>query len=275
VRKRLAAWLAPRLPAGAKRGLRRVDDLADRLTVARHRRATGDRRPVPPVSLRERVGASSVASYFEAGARWSHAIDSCLEAVGDSIAAHRRALDFGCGSGKVLQDLSERTELELSGADLHAPSVQWVAANYPGVRAVANGYSPPLPFEEGEFDLVYAWSVFTHLPEEPQFEWLRELGRVLSADGVLLASVHTRPPSRSAAPPREEAGELIRDRDFAFARRRSGDETGWLGTSEDYGHAIHTPEYVESRWGEILDVVAILEGGLSGQQDVVVLRQHR
>ena len=57
-------------------------------------------------------------------------------------------------------------------------------------RFATNDLEPPLPFGTDEFDLVYALSVLTHLTEPLQRAWLRELGRIVRADGLLLLSTH-------------------------------------------------------------------------------------
>src|SRR3546814_2338282 len=49
--------------------------------------------------------------------------------------------------------------------------------------------TPPLAFADESFDLVYALSVFTHIPLELQRDWLDELRRVLVPGGYLLCTV--------------------------------------------------------------------------------------
>jgi SAM-dependent methyltransferase len=50
--------------------------------------------------------------------------------------------------------------------------------------------NPPLPFaEDNSFDLVYAFSVFTHIPAEHQEAWLLEMKRILKPGGFLVCTV--------------------------------------------------------------------------------------
>jgi ubiquinone/menaquinone biosynthesis C-methylase UbiE len=49
---------------------------------------------------------------------------------------------------------------------------------------------PPLEYEDSKFDLIYSMSVFTHLDEYRQFQWLIELKRVLREDGILIITVY-------------------------------------------------------------------------------------
>ena len=45
---------------------------------------------------------------------------------------------------------------------------------------------PPTEFEAGSFDLIYAYSVFSHLSQEAHLRWLEEFKRILRAGGMLL-----------------------------------------------------------------------------------------
>ena len=59
----------------------------------------------------------------------------------------------------------------------------------PSVHArAAQPARAPLPYADGQFDLVYAFSVFTHLTERMQHEWIAEVRRVLAPGGLLLFS---------------------------------------------------------------------------------------
>ena len=49
---------------------------------------------------------------------------------------------------------------------------------------------PPLPYSDASFDLIYAFSVFTHLTEPLQHLWMAEMRRVLRPGGYLLFSTH-------------------------------------------------------------------------------------
>ena len=54
---------------------------------------------------------------------------------------------------------------------------------------IVNDLDPPLSFAPEKFDFIYARSIFTHLPEEKQLAWFREIFRVLKTDGVFLFTV--------------------------------------------------------------------------------------
>ncbi len=102
-------------------------------------------------------------------------------------------LEWGCGPGRILSHLrltDPAQRLELHGSDYYAPSIHWARRNLPGIAFAQNRIDPPLPHAAGQFDFVYAISVFTHLSEASHAQWLREILRVLRPGGVFLCTTH-------------------------------------------------------------------------------------
>jgi SAM-dependent methyltransferase len=101
----------------------------------------------------------------------------------------KRVLDFGCGAGRTLRHfLSEAETAEVWGTDIDGPSIEWLQRNLcPPLRAMRCNAEPPLGLEDGSFDLIWAISVFTHLTDS-SLAWLRELHRLLTPGGLLIAT---------------------------------------------------------------------------------------
>jgi ubiquinone/menaquinone biosynthesis C-methylase UbiE len=53
-----------------------------------------------------------------------------------------------------------------------------------------NASDPPLSFGAESFDFIYSISVFTHLPEEMQIAWLREMHRIAKVGATLVLTTH-------------------------------------------------------------------------------------
>ena len=98
----------------------------------------------------------------------------------------KRVLDFGCGVGRVLRHFLPETErAEFYGCDLDTPSVEWLQQNFsPPYTIFESGEKAGLPQEDGFFDLIYAFSVYTHFTDN-WAEWLLEHHRVLADGGIL------------------------------------------------------------------------------------------
>jgi SAM-dependent methyltransferase len=149
------------------------------------------RAPFPPPELMQRVGGiddqNVQANYEAAGRRCRERLERLLP--DDWSWEGKRVLDFGCGAGRTLrQFLPEAGRGEFHGCDIDGPSVAWLAEHLsPPLHAFRNDETPPLPCQNDTFDLVYAFSVFTHLTEH-WAGWLLELHRVLKPGGLLFAT---------------------------------------------------------------------------------------
>jgi 2-polyprenyl-3-methyl-5-hydroxy-6-metoxy-1,4-benzoquinol methylase len=149
-----------------------------------------DGLPVPPLSLvRSSTGTSSLFWFFQGGALAAESITGVLAENGADIRQFSSILDFGCGCGRVIRQWAG-LDAAIHGCDYNRKSIDWCRRHLTFARFDINALEPPLPYDNEQFDLVYALSVFTHLPEPLLFAWMRELQRVLSRGGFLIVSTH-------------------------------------------------------------------------------------
>ncbi len=99
-------------------------------------------------------------------------------------------LDFACGYGRLLRFLVHRLPHEhIHAAEIQRDAVEWVQQRY-GIHALDSS-TVPEEFDPGRrFDMVWAASLFSHLPDELFGGWLDRLASLLDANGVLCFSVH-------------------------------------------------------------------------------------
>lgn len=147
--------------------------------------------PVPPERLLATVAGSADARWFLEGGRLAlDSITETLERHSRSVANLRTILDFGCGCGRVARHWPSVTDAPVHGVDYNTDLIAWCQRNLPFGRFATNRLQPPLDFPNASFDLIYALSVFTHLPEPAQRAWMDELARILVPDGLLLITTH-------------------------------------------------------------------------------------
>jgi SAM-dependent methyltransferase len=127
--------------------------------------------------------------YFGGGRREAWSILNKVEQQGGDIMSMRAVLEFGCGSARVLRHFRYIDGLRLAGTDANPKAIEWDRKNLPGIEFNHNQLQPPLPYEDESFDLIYALSVFTHIPLAWQRSWLDELRRMLRAGGYLLCTL--------------------------------------------------------------------------------------
>lgn len=128
--------------------------------------------------------------YFGSGYNEARAVLSTAEVHGLDLSKLKSVLEFGCGSARVLRHFRVISGLELTGTDANPKPIDWNRRHLPGINFQLNALQPPLPFPEESFDLIYALSVFTHIPLQWQKPWLLELRRILRPGGYLLCTVH-------------------------------------------------------------------------------------
>lgn len=115
-------------------------------------------------------------------------VAALLESVGHLLPGRARALDFGCGPGRLTQALAEHFE-RVDGVDV-APSMVELARRLDrsGGRSVYHlNPAPDLSlFADGAFDLAYSNITLQHVPPRLAEGYLAELIRVLRPGGVLV-----------------------------------------------------------------------------------------
>jgi SAM-dependent methyltransferase len=223
-----------------------------------------DGLPVPPPRLVVRVaGTADVAWFLEGGRLAADSIRASLARHRASIEGLRSLLDFGCGCGRVLRNWSGLDGTVVAGSDMNADAAAWCRRNLPFAEIATNGLRPPLAFDDATFELVYALSVFTHLPEALQRPWLLELARVLAPGGFLLLSTHG-----TAYAGRLDAAERARfERGELVVRWGEAAGTNLCG-------AYHPPEYLRRLTEGLEQLELVPEGALGNpHQDLALFRK--
>lgn len=175
---------------------------------------TADGVPLPPPQIRVRVGAGNedAEGFLYMGRRSAEIVRGWLADEGVELDSLERILDFGCGCGRVARFWAELEGPQIEGCDVDPRLIAWCQGHLPFMRAVTNELEPPAPYEDNSFDLIYAFSVFTHLPENLQHTWLRDLERMLRPGGWLLLTTHGERLLDRLSPRERErfgAGELV------------------------------------------------------------------
>lgn len=228
---------------------------------------------VPPPRLRYRVhGRFDAQSYLAVARTIASDVRAAVELTGRDLYSFERVLDFGCGSGRVLWNFRDHpASCTFVGTDIDREAIAWCRGHLSAIaRFDTNDPLPPTRYSEGEFDLIYGVSVFTHLDEEYQNAWLTELQRITKPGGHLVLTIHGTVSARKLPSAQEAA---LATSGFLFVTH----ETGWMkrdGLPDYYQVAFHTQEYVRREWGKFFDILAYVEHAINAHQDAVVLRRR-
>ena len=153
----------------------------------------------PPLEMRELVGPTDVAAFDNPS--------GTLVYPYLPPEVYKEVFDFGCGCGRVARQLIQQRPMprRYLGVDLHCGMIRWcqnhLQAVVPSFQFLHHDvfnvkFNPgpdkpafaPFPAGKGEFTLVNALSVFTHVTEEQAEHYLRECARILRPGGVLHCS---------------------------------------------------------------------------------------
>jgi SAM-dependent methyltransferase len=100
-------------------------------------------------------------------------------------------LDFGCGYGRIARLLYYFTgEEHVYGVDPWDQAIDLCRMSGLCANFMVSDYLPAfLPVGEGRFDLIYAFSVFTHLSRRAMIMSLNTLRKYIADDGVLAMTI--------------------------------------------------------------------------------------
>jgi SAM-dependent methyltransferase len=104
-----------------------------------------------------------------------------------------RILDFGCGWGRYIRYfLKDTIATNVYGVDVDSVMVAACEESFPyGNFSQVNPF-PPFDFPDKHFDLIFAYSVFSHLSAPAADAWIQEFSRVLSPGGLLVVTTQGR-----------------------------------------------------------------------------------
>lgn len=204
-------------------------------------------------------------------------IEATLSRAGRGFDDVESWLDFGCGYGRVVRFLVERTPADrVWASDVIEEGVDFCAAEFGVHPALSRGALADVDLPR-RFDFLYAISVITHLDEENSSVFLRRLGDWLAPGGLVLFTTHGRWSLENLAyygntydAMRPEIERDVREKGFAFVpyHHYSGDDYGMTWHSADY-----VKERIEAIHGGALELVRFEPNGLDGRQDVFAYRR--
>lgn len=240
--------------------------------------STTKNRTLPPPHLLQRIANNPSQADFEGSfGPLRDTITSYLEQVGLDFGSFDDILDLGCGVGRFMFAFEDhlRPGQTIRGAEVHAECARWCRDNIAFAETAHTSITPPLPYADEQFDLVYALSVFTHLRLDMQFRWAWEVHRVLKPGGVLFVTLHgpTFFPLFHAHRANTTTYEMYgigEDGFFSYLAFPSGEE---LDQGQVQVASAHSPGAVKEQFAAFEIVERFPFANLAGGQDLYILRK--
>lgn len=228
---------------------------------------------LPPAYIQRRWTGCAGDPVLREGFEFFRLIREFAAQYSQPINAKTRIWDFGVGWGRILRFfMKDVEEGNLFGSDCYREALDICRKTLPRLNFIENDISPPVSFEKKSFDIIYLFSVFSHLSEESHLMWIQEFARCLKPNGLLIATTRSRQhillldkmrtkreksqglyQSTSAVEAFQNVADTLRQYDtgkFCFFPSGGG---GPL-TSSFYGEACIPEEYARTHWQEWFNI---------------------
>ena len=227
---------------------------------------------LPDVERRMRVYGENESLFRIEGFSDFRKLDLALcKTTNQGLSEFREVLDWGCGCGRSTRYFYLLPETNVTGVDVDADNLNWCRHNLSFGRFFNIPLHPPTSLEADSFDLVIGISVFSHLKEREQFEWLGELSRLAKPGAILLMSTLG---EASLARVRWDIAQWDQWRESGFfAGSNSADLTQFIEEKDYYVNAYITPDYIRKNWSGFFEIIDIIPAYIGNHQDLVVMRK--
>jgi 2-polyprenyl-3-methyl-5-hydroxy-6-metoxy-1,4-benzoquinol methylase len=241
---------------------------------------------VPPDDFQRRYNGQAGEANIQSAFDFYKIVKAGLARCGGTLSDDSRVLDFGCGWGRITRlFLKDVLGDNLYGIDVDTAAIDMCQQTLGYGTFEVNHAAPPTTFQTASFDLVVAYSVFSHLAEPAHLQWLAECARILKGGGVLVVTTLKRSFLKQCQAFRQRstlehgwqrsAAESFVDAAAALADYDSGKYLFSPRPSGDYGMSVIPRAYVEKAWTPFLEFQDFIDEQTVLPQAVVVMRKAR
>ncbi len=246
----------------------------------------------PPTEIQESFVGESAETALRSIFPFYQQIKKYSAEFGHELTPQSRVLDFGCGWGRIARFFMRDVKPEnIYGVDVLESAVKLChESKLPGQFSVVPNF-PPLEFPANSFDVIYAFSVFSHLPETLALQWVQEFSRLLRPGGLIVVTTQRRSFIEYCASFRTHKASLnlhqqllansfleteqclaAYDRgEFLYAANGGGDNPELAGSV--YGDSVIPRGYVEREWAKYLTLRDFVDDPSVLPQALIVMQK--
>jgi ubiquinone/menaquinone biosynthesis C-methylase UbiE len=227
--------------------------------------------PFPRKDVQERfVGSSYETALTEAFEFYSF-LKNVTAKLGKPLSEQSRIHDFGCGWGRFIRFFMK----DVASDNIYGSDVMPLAIDICKQSALPGRFDVleqdgTLPYPDQFFDVMMAYSVFTHLPGKVHIYWMKELARVSKPEAIFCLTLEPRffidrikhakeEPSNvflqalaGYAPNINELYNKFDRGEISYLATGGGDNL----TANVYGDAIVPLSFIEKNWSEYFKVIS-------------------
>lgn len=244
----------------------------------------------PPESLQVRMVGSSNENALSEGFRFYAKVRELCVRHHANISGEGNLLDFGTGWGRYARIFMKDFKPEnILGVDVDQGFISICKEIFPYGNFEVVPPFPPTSLPAGHFDLIIAYSVFSHLSEEAATAWIKEFSRILAPGGMIAVTTQGRSFLNECERIRESGRidhpwheNLARSFVDKAACEKTYDEGGFLFSptgagaarpSTFYGEALISPGFVKKQWAEHLELLEFIDNRGYLPQALIVMKK--
>jgi SAM-dependent methyltransferase len=228
---------------------------------------------LPDAARRRRVAGNDSADLFRLeGFGIFKKLDLALRrATSKSLGDFTDILDWGCGCGRVTRNFHLLPGVRLVGTDIDHDNINWCREHFNFGKFLESPLHPPMDLPKESFDLIIGISVFSHLREPDQQDWLAELARVAKPGAVLLmstlgeSSVCCGKWTTKMWTEWQQSGVFITEDNSGLG--------AYIGDDEFYVTTYITEDFIRRNWSRTFEILDFIPGYIGNYQDLVVMRK--
>jgi SAM-dependent methyltransferase len=190
--------------------------------------------------------------------------------TGRDLASFSNVADWGCGAGRLTQHFAKVWPGRVTGIDVDPTNIAWLQNNVPAIPALVVPWTPPTNLPSNFFDILFAFSVFSHIREQGMDAWLAEVERVLKPGGVAVITTLGLVSTASRGARDEFYEELFRNGYIEWGNKGQLDDV--RPAENDYLNIAMTYDFAEQRLSRHFIVRGLCRG--LGPQDAWVLEKR-
>lgn len=230
--------------------------------------------PLPDVERRVRVwGSDNPDSFYLEGFSTFKKLDLALQnTTGRSLSDFRDILDWGCGCGRVTRNFNSMPQARIVGLDIDHDNISWCRQHFDFGEYHVAPLRPPTNLSGESYDLIIGISVFSHLREQDQRLWLRELLRLAKPGAILLMSTLGEPAAARSYWDADLWGRW--QKDGLLVAGDSSAIGSIIGDEDYYVTTFLTEKYIRKNWARNFEILDFIPAYITNLQDLIVMRKR-
>jgi len=232
--------------------------------------------PYPPKEIMQY--GETKERHTASGRRDYRSIFQAIETNNISWQEIDKVYEFGCANSRVLRHfqnfISKKEGREAWGSDINSNTLSWSLANLsPPFNFFVNTTQPHIPMPDEYFDLIYAYSIFTHI-DDLFFTWIFELRRILGKSKYLYISIHDENSVRFGLEhPERRIGKVAQKYKPLMNDLLKGKINFLCLNRENVVQVFVRRQFIINKLSQWFNVVSIEEHTMAGHQTALLLQK--